>query len=90
MDRVTWQRSLAVVLDDLAALVSPKRIVLCEGGSAPRYADEGLDSQVYNRIFAATEPDTQFFSMGSHHETGRARSCGHSTAGTARKATVGS
>ena len=73
MDRPTWQRSLAVALDDLAALVAPKRIIICEGGSAPRFNDDGLDGQIYNRIFAESEPDTQFFSTGSHADTERTR-----------------
>ena len=72
MDRPTWQRALAVALDDLSALVSPKRIVVCEGGQG-QFADDALDAQIYNRIFLESEPDTQFFSAGSHHDTQRAR-----------------
>jgi hypothetical protein len=73
MDRSTWQRSLAVALDDLAALVAPKLIIVCEGGAAARFAEDGLDGQIYNRIFAESEPDTQFFSAGSHSDTEKAR-----------------
>jgi hypothetical protein len=73
MDRPTWQRSLAVALDDLAALVSPKCIVVCEGGTGARFRSDALDGQVYNRIFRASEPDTQFFSAGSHHDTEKGR-----------------
>jgi hypothetical protein len=72
MDRPTWERSLQVALDDLAALVSPKRIIVCEGG-AGEFVTDGLDAQVYTRIFGASEPDTQFFSAGSHAETAKAR-----------------
>ena len=73
MDRPTWQRALSVALDDLAALMAPRRIVICEGGSAPRFANDGLDGQVYNRLFAASEPDALFFSSGSHTDTERSR-----------------
>ena len=73
MDRPTWQRSLAVALDDVAALVSPKCIVICEGGIGARFTGDSLDGQVYNRIFGASEPDTQFFSAGSHHDTEKSR-----------------
>jgi predicted ATPase len=72
MDRPTWQRALAIALDDLAALVSPKRIVICEGGSG-RFANDALDGQVYGQIFGGSEPDTQFFSAGSHHDTEKSR-----------------
>jgi hypothetical protein len=34
---------------------------------------DGLDAQVYGSLFAETEPDTQFFSAGSHADTERAR-----------------
>jgi hypothetical protein len=73
MDRPTWQRSLRVALDDLASLVSPKRVIICEGGSGARFNDDGLDGQIYGRIFAESEPDTEFFSAGSHADTERAR-----------------
>ncbi len=73
MDRPTWQRSLAVALDDMAALVAPKRIFVCEGGSGGWSAEDALDASVYNRIFAAYEPDTTFFSVGSHADTEKAK-----------------
>jgi RecF/RecN/SMC N terminal domain len=73
MDRPTWQRSLQVALDDLAALVSPRQVVVCEGGVGARFVDDGLDGQVYNRIFEESQPDTQFFSTGSHKDTENAR-----------------
>ena len=45
MDRATWQHSLAVALDDLAALVSPKRIIVCEGGADARFTEDGIDAK---------------------------------------------
>jgi predicted ATPase len=73
MDRPTWQRSLAVALDDLAVLVSPRKIIVCEGGAGERFTDDGLDAKIYGSIFGAAYPDTQFFSAGSHADTERAR-----------------
>jgi predicted ATPase len=72
IDRATWERSLSVALADLSSLVAPKRIVVCEGGTAP-ISDAGVDGQTYNRIFAEKEPDTTFFSAGSHTDTEHAR-----------------
>jgi hypothetical protein len=54
-------------------LSSAKRVVVCEGGSAQRFANDGIDGEVYNRIFASSEPDTTFFSSGSHTDTEKAR-----------------
>src|SRR5581483_4226772 len=34
LDRDFWHRSLGVALDDLAKLIAPKRVVLCEGRPA--------------------------------------------------------
>jgi predicted ATPase len=82
MDRSTWQRSLVIALDDLAALVSPKRIIVCEGGAGAKFTDDSLDAQVYSFIFAETEPDTQLFSAGSHSDTERARGILVTLAGT--------
>lgn len=73
MDRPTWQRSLHVALDDLSALVAPRRIVICEGGTGERFLDDGLDSEIFGSIFGPAEPDTQFFSAGSHAETEKTR-----------------
>ncbi len=82
VDRPTWRRSLAIALDDLAALVSPKRVVVCEGGAGDRFTEDGLDCQIYDRIFNEGEPDTQFFSAGSHSDTERTRGILVTLAGT--------
>lgn len=73
MDRLMWQRALQVALHDLSALVSPKRMIICEGGPGARFVEDGLDGEIYNSIFGHVEPDTQFFSAGSHTDTERAR-----------------
>lgn len=59
-NRNLWQRLLRDSLDDLADLVAPRRIVLCEGQFSKEY-----DATCYNQIFAEEFPDTLFVSMGS-------------------------
>ena len=63
LDSAFWARTYEVVLDDLAELVVPKRIILCEGN--PEKAAEGFDAACYNRIFASRHPETLFISIGS-------------------------
>ena len=61
-DHGFWKRHYAVALDDMAKLVAPDRIVLCEGsteGDGP-----SLDESCYNRIFALEFPRTRFISVG--------------------------
>ena len=47
-----------VLQDDLAGLVAPDRIVLCEGSKA-------TDAKLYSRIFEEDYPDTLFVARGS-------------------------
>ena len=58
-----WARHYSVALDDMAGLLAPDRIVLCEGSTeceAP-----SLDESCYNRIFAGEFPRTRFISVGA-------------------------
>ncbi|MEX2457835.1 MAG: AAA family ATPase [Actinomycetota bacterium] len=74
-DRDFWARVLHVALDDLAELVAPDRVVLCEG----RPAGEGnaakaeFDAQCYARIFAEEYPDTAFLSIGNESDVSKDR-----------------
>ena len=69
-DRAFWNKAYDVALDDLAALVAPSRVVICEGeprtGQPKR--NHSLDADCYNRIFKYEFPDTRFVSMGSDHQ----------------------
>ena len=56
--REFWERTHEVALDDLAALVAPDQIVICEGENA----EKGFDSECYNQIFAEEFPNTKFVS----------------------------
>ena len=62
-NRAFWKRAYEVALDDLAALVAPSRVVICEG--SPK---RGTDAQCYERIFEIEFPDTRFVSMGGNKE----------------------
>ena len=52
-----WARTYEVALGDLAKLVTPDRIVLCESTD--------FDADCYNKIFGIHYPDTRFVSIGN-------------------------
>ena len=64
-----WQKVYKVALDDLAELVGPDRIVLCEGDRERPL--EGFDAECYNELFALTHGDTLFISRGGASEVER-------------------
>lgn len=65
-----WRKIFGIALDDLTHLLSPKRIVYCEGRDSPGVAgkERGLDAQAYNAIFNEKYPDTLFVSSGGNTE----------------------
>ena len=63
-DRRFWEQTHEIALDDLAALVAPDQIVICEG----KQGDEGLDAECYNQIFSEEFPDTKFVSAGGKRD----------------------
>ena len=65
-NRHFWQRAYRVALDDLADLITPAHIVICEG--ADTKADKGFDAICYNDLFSETHPDCLFVSHGSASE----------------------
>src|SRR5665213_468224 len=64
--RSDWLRIFETALEDLTGLMAPKQIVYCEGRTeaTPAGADQGLDAEVYNQVFASTHQDTFFVSAG--------------------------
>ena len=68
--RANWQAIFETALDDLTQLVSPKRIIYCEGFHKPGIggAEKGMDAQVFNNIFGENYPDTLFVSSGGNTE----------------------
>ena len=65
-NRHFWQRAYRVALDDLAELITPAQIVICEG--ADTKADKGFDAICYNDLFSESHPDCLFVSHGSASE----------------------
>ena len=57
-DRSFWEQTHEIALDDLAALVVPDQIVICEGENA----EKGFDAECYNQIFSEEFPNTKFIS----------------------------
>jgi predicted ATPase len=68
--RAFWQGVMHVALDDLATLVTPKQVVICEGnpsGTTPGKNTEH-DARIYEAIFGDEMPDTTFISAGNSKE----------------------
>lgn len=68
--RQNWQTIFATALDDITALLAPKRIVYCEGRDKPsgNGGEKGFDAKVYNKIFEHEFSDTLFVSSGGNTE----------------------
>ena len=71
-NRSFWQTTYKVALDDLADLIAPQNVVICEGSKTQ--ADKGFDADCYNRLFAETHSDTLFVSYGSSGEVENSQS----------------
>ena len=56
-DRQFWRKMHKVALEDMAALVAPDTIIICE-------SQKGFDAKCYNRIFSSEYPQVQFASVG--------------------------
>lgn len=73
--REFWARTLDVALGDLASLVAPEQLVLCEGRPprAPNDRRASFDANCYSRIFGTEFPNTDFLSVGNSDEVGQDR-----------------
>ena len=65
-NRSFWQTTYQVALGDLADLVTPTNIIICEGNRSE--ASKGFDAECYNNLFADSHPDALFVSYGSANE----------------------
>ena len=65
-NRSFWNSTYQVALDDLADLIVPAAIVICEGSKTK--AHKGFDADCYNAIFSDSHPDTLFISRGGAAE----------------------
>ncbi|WP_170861033.1 AAA family ATPase [Trujillonella endophytica] len=70
-----WARTLDVALGDLAILVAPEEVVLCEGRPAKGQNDQkaAFDATCYRRIFSGEFPNTDFLSVGNSQDAGQDR-----------------
>ena len=68
-DRKFWQATYHEALDDLADLVAPSNIVICEGKETAGIT--GFDADCYNQIFGDSHPDTLFVSRGGANQVER-------------------
>jgi predicted ATPase len=68
--RKNWQRIFSTALEDLTGLISPKRIIYCEGKDKPGQNGEekGFDAKVFNSVFGENYHDTLFVSSGGNTE----------------------
>lgn len=69
-NRDTWKSLFSTALDDLSSLISPKRIIYCEGRAEPGRGniELGLDAKVLNKIFSHKYSDSIFVSSGGNTE----------------------
>ena len=69
-DRSFWNSNYEVALGDLAALIPPERVVICEGEPMNRNAGQNYshDARCYERIFQGQFPETQFIPGGNASE----------------------
>ena len=63
-NRDFWRRVLSVALDDLAGLMAPRQVVLCEGSNPAT----GFDASIYRAVFAEEYPEVEFLSVGNSGE----------------------
>ena len=66
-NRKFWKQAHDVALGDLAELVAPSQVVICEGEplTSPPVKNHSLDARCYERIFEDEFPETEFVSMGN-------------------------
>lgn len=70
VNRRFWANILNVALDDLAELVAPSRVFLCEGrpDTGQRAGRAEFDAKCYRIIFEQEYPDTDFISVGNESD----------------------
>ena len=69
--RVFWENALRVALDDLADLIAPREVIVCEGnpaGLATPGKNAEHDARCYASIFGDEMPDVAFVAGGNSHD----------------------
>jgi hypothetical protein len=67
IDKTIWENFIELTLDDFSNLLSPKKVIFCEGNIEGRKY-KNFDAQVYSKIFGNKYPDVSFISLGSSTE----------------------
>lgn len=65
-----WKNIFETALDDLTGLLSPRRIIYCEGKDRPGHngLEKGFDAKVLNNIYSDKYQETLFISSGGNTE----------------------
>ncbi len=74
VNRLYWKKFLSVALDDMADLVAPRRLVLCEGRpleTEGKPSRQEHDAKCLRKIFADEFPDTEFISGGNSDDVAK-------------------
>jgi predicted ATPase len=68
--RMLWKRVFAVALDDLAGLMAPSLVILCEGKPIHQTTQKAptFDAEVYRTIFQGTKPNAEFIPLGGSND----------------------
>ena len=68
--RAFWENVLHVALDDLAKLVAPEEVIICEGNPAGVVPGKNAehDATIYNHVFASEKPDIKFIAGGNNKD----------------------
>ncbi|MGE3988702.1 AAA family ATPase [Pseudorhodoplanes sp.] len=68
--RAFWEGVLNVALDDLANLVAPREVIVCEGNPAGAIPGKNAehDATIYNTVFGDEMPDAKFVASGNSKE----------------------
>jgi predicted ATPase len=68
--RILWEKILNVALDDLASLVAPSEVIVCEGNPAGAVPGKNAehDATCFNTIFADEKPEVKFIAGGNSHD----------------------
>ena len=62
-----WKKVYKEALDDLASLIAPQRVIICEGepNTSRKRKNTSFDADCYTKIFQSKYPQTIFMSVGS-------------------------
>jgi AAA domain, putative AbiEii toxin, Type IV TA system len=68
--RTFWEGVMHVALDDLASLVAPQQVMICEGNPKGAVQSKNVehDARIYEAIFADEFPDVTFMAAGNAKE----------------------